>query len=364
MSNESDTLSFVQVYKPKLWVFLANVGSLFFSGIVIGLPLLLLLTISISVIQSESDISIIEIGFMGLLAPIIILMSLLLVKQLVGFISQFFSYVKVSSVGLEQKFWPYKHIRCNWSDVDKIGKWWLFYDVVYLNSCEIIGPSISLRVPLRLFRFPLQNFITLSGYQGWSDGQLAEDIRRFVPRLFETELGTQEAMSGSELNTQQSAPEDKQLLLHPSGLSQEERLLAALSHGSVFFSYVGIIAPIVIWATQKGKSAYTEFQALQALILQAVVLIFNLLFTACFMGAIFVPILMTLLVDNDAVGGVAFSGMFVAIMIMSFLMPFGYFAFMIYGIVGAIMTYQGKDFRYAVIANRLEKRGIIQQRRP
>ncbi len=30
--------------------------------------------------------------------------------------------------------------------------------------------------------------------------------------------------------------------------------------------------------------------------------------------------------------------------------------FIIYGLIGAFMTYQGKDFRYIVIANILEKR--------
>lgn len=361
MPDESDTTSSVHVYKPKLWVLLANLGTLFFFGIVIGLPFLLLLTISISMFQSGSDSGIIGAGFLCVLAPVIILMSLLLVQQLVNFISQFFSYVKVSPDGLEQKFWPYKHIRCNWSDVDKIGKWWLFNDVVYLNSCEIIGPSISLKMPFRLFHFSSQDFITLSGYQGWSDGQLAKDMRKFAPQLFKAELDAQEPVTGGEVSIPQRVPNDEQ---HPSGLSQEERLLAALSHASVFFSYAGIIVPIIIWATQKGKSVYTEFQALQALILQAVVFIFNMLFVACFMCAIFVPILVTPLAENETVSGVAFGGMFIVIMIMSFLMPFGYFAIIIYGIVGAIMTYQGKDFRYVIIANRLEKRGFTQQRRP
>ena len=82
------------------------------------------------------------------------------------------------------------------------------------------------------------------------------------------------------------------------------------------------------------------------------------------MCAIFIPIFMMPLIENEAVGGIAFGGMFVVIMIMSLLMPFGYFAFITYGIIGAIMTYQGKDFRYAIIADRLEKRGFTQQRSP
>ncbi|KAA3659948.1 MAG: DUF4870 domain-containing protein, partial [Chloroflexi bacterium] len=83
-----------------------------------------------------------------------------------------------------------------------------------------------------------------------------------------------------------------------------------------FFLLCGYIVPIIIWVTQKGKSAYTEFQALQALILQAAVFIFNMLFIACFMCAIFVPILVTPLAENETVSGVAFGGIFIVIMIM------------------------------------------------
>jgi len=350
-------LFFEHIYKPKSWVLLVNLGALAFLGIVFGLPLLLLLIISISIVQSVPDTGIIGIVILCFFAPIIILICLLLFQQLVGFISQFFSYVKISSVGLEQKFWPYKHIRCNWSDVDRIGKWGLFTDVVYLNSCEIIGPSISLKMPFKLFRLHAQDFITLSGYQGWSDGQLVEDMQKFAPRLFNIESATQESMPDSKVSTPQLVPNDEQ---HPSGLNQEERLLAALSHASILFSYVGVIVPIVIWLTQKGKSAYTEFQALQALILQAAVLVFNMLFMACFMCVIFVPILVMPLAENEEAAGLAFGGMFIVIMIMSFLIPLGNLAFIIYGIVGAVMTYQGKDFRYVIIANRLKKRRITQ----
>lgn len=36
-------------------------------------------------------------------------------------------------------------------------------------------------------------------------------------------------------------------------------------------------------------------------------------------------------------------------------MIFGNMAFVIYGIIGAIMAYQGKGFRYVFIGNRIEK---------
>ena len=61
-------------------------------------------------------------------------------------------------------------------------------------------------------------------------------------------------------------------------LTQEERTLAALAHGSVLLGAVtsglgGILAALVIWLVQKEKSAYVAFQALQALVYQAVVFV-------------------------------------------------------------------------------------------
>nr|NIV37945.1 DUF4870 domain-containing protein [Anaerolineae bacterium] len=57
--------------------------------------------------------------------------------------------------------------------------------------------------------------------------------------------------------------------------TQDERVLAGLAHGSIllglFTSGVGgIIAALVIWATQKEKSAYAAAQALQSMVYQAV----------------------------------------------------------------------------------------------
>jgi hypothetical protein len=43
-------------------------------------------------------------------------------------------------------------------------------------------------------------------------------------------------------------------------------------------------------------------------------------------------------------------------MIISVLvMTIGNLGFIIYGIIGAVTTYQGKDFRYIVIGNRINK---------
>jgi uncharacterized Tic20 family protein len=63
--------------------------------------------------------------------------------------------------------------------------------------------------------------------------------------------------------------------------NQNENILAALSHATVLIPMMGVIAPIVIWATQKDKSAYVAFQALQATIYQFVMIIAYLRECSC-----------------------------------------------------------------------------------
>ena len=72
-------------------------------------------------------------------------------------------------------------------------------------------------------------------------------------------------------------------------------------------------------------------------------------------GSIFIPVLLTTASQNERFVGFSGGGIFIAMMISIFLMIFGNIAFIIYGIIGAIRTYQGKDFRYVFIAHRIEK---------
>jgi uncharacterized Tic20 family protein len=132
-------------------------------------------------------------------------------------------------------------------------------------------------------------------------------------------------------------------------------LLAAISHASVIFTNIGFLIPIGIYLTQKKKSSYLGFQALQALIWQIVMFVFTLLTSSCMVGSIFIPVLLATSSQNERLLELSGGSIFFAVIISVFLMIFGNLAFIIYGIIGAIMTYQGKDFRYIFIGNRIEK---------
>ena len=63
--------------------------------------------------------------------------------------------------------------------------------------------------------------------------------------------------------------------------SSDELTWAALAHASallnVFGGVGGLIAALVIWLTQREKSAWVAFQALQALVFQATILVITVL---------------------------------------------------------------------------------------
>jgi uncharacterized Tic20 family protein len=343
MSNTFDTAT-THIYKPKRWTLALNVFSLFFMGIIMGIPLIAFVLMIVSFFRAEKGLDTFAIVFGCLLTPLIILMAFNIIQVTINVVMSFFSYVKISPDGIEQKNSPYKHIRCNWSDVDKLGKFFLFTDVIYLNSFEVVDMSLSLKSPFRFLR-PKQAFISLTGYEGWSDGQLANDLKQYAPKLFENQPIPQETQ-----------PENKEVqVAEAPTLSQEVRLLAAISHAAVLFTTIGFVVPVGIYLTQKKKSSYLAFQALQALIWQIVMFVFSMLASSCMVGSIFIPVLLTTALQNERLIGLSGGGMFIAIMISVFVMTIGNLGFIVYGIIGAVMTYQGKNFRYVFVGNRIEK---------
>ena len=123
--------------------------------------------------------------------------------------------------------------------------------------------------------------------------------------------------------------------------TQNERFLAALSHLSILIPRLGFIdlsfiVPFIIWVTQKDKSQYLAFQSFQAFTYQVCRSAASLIGYICLVSSVFIfntsallPIGNTYLITG--------------------------FIFTAYGIVGAVMAFQGKTFRYWLIGHRVEQ---------
>lgn len=145
-----------------------------------------------------------------------------------------------------------------------------------------------------------------------------------------------------------------------SATDQNDKIMAALAHVSVLLPMMGVIAPIVIWATQKDKSEYVAFQALQAIVFQLLMILAWFVGMGCYMLSFF-GTFVTLPFVGDSRGEVDPS--VAPIFMLGFMIPFIVFGaifiggalFTIYGLIGAIQVFRGKDFRYVILGNRLAK---------
>jgi uncharacterized Tic20 family protein len=135
---------------------------------------------------------------------------------------------------------------------------------------------------------------------------------------------------------------------HPS----EERTMAVLAHGSALLNLIGgvggLIAAFVLWLTQREKSAWVGFHALQSLIYQAAVIVTTVLLVV-------VVWVVGFIVSFATVG----FGTIVAVPVMILVFLGGFLliaAGMIYSLYGAYQIYQGREFRYKWIGDWLENR--------
>ncbi|HTP00288.1 MAG TPA: DUF4870 domain-containing protein [Anaerolineales bacterium] len=134
-------------------------------------------------------------------------------------------------------------------------------------------------------------------------------------------------------------------------VSQNDRIMAALGHSTAILPMMGVIAPIIIWATQKDKSEYVAFQALQAIAYQFIMILIWFAGMALYMGSFFLTFLTIPLSGHMDTFPVFF---FVPFLVMGGMM-FAMLCFVIYGLVAAVMALQGRDFRYIILGNQLKK---------
>jgi len=109
--------------------------------------------------------------------------------------------------------------------------------------------------------------------------------------------------------------------------ASDERLMAMLSHLSILVSHGGIIVPILIWLLNKDKAPFAAYQAKQALFFHLAVIVLT-------WGIGLVTFLIAVVTF-----GIGLFFLFPLLAALG-LLP------MIYGIVGAIQSYEGRDFRY------------------
>ncbi len=121
---------------------------------------------------------------------------------------------------------------------------------------------------------------------------------------------------------------------------QDERLWAALAHGSIWLNlatgFLGVFAPLVIYLVYKDRSRYVAFQSMQAFIFQLVFWVGGGILAAVFWVI-------------TGIGSAFLIGLIcIPVAGLLSLVPIGA---CIYATVGAVQTYSGQDFRYWLVAD-------------
>ncbi len=150
-------------------------------------------------------------------------------------------------------------------------------------------------------------------------------------------------------------------------ISDDEKLWAAVAHGSVWLTLLGgflsvgaivpvsIFVPLVIYFMFRRRSDYVAFHALQAFVLQlvgtvgafAVLMVGGLVWT---LGMVIALMAVVILVGFILVPLWGIVGVALALLIL--VMPI---ATLLYGTIAAIETYNGRDYRFPVIAKWVDR---------
>ena len=111
--------------------------------------------------------------------------------------------------------------------------------------------------------------------------------------------------------------------------------MGMLAHLSILLPQCGWIVPLILWLVNKDTAPFAAYQAKQSLFFQLAVMVSFWLFGACAvvfglltLGLGFLALLPLLLIWHTAAA--------------------------IYGIIGAIVAGQGRDFRYLLIGNLIQ----------
>ena len=136
-------------------------------------------------------------------------------------------------------------------------------------------------------------------------------------------------------------------------LSSDEKLMGALAH------LFGPLVALVVWSTQKDKSRFVKFQALQALAFDLVLIIVMSIVFFCFFGVMFVGIFGTMF---GALGSTSSPDAIPPFFMLPFMFPFLMFAcispvsllIMAVRMIAAVSVFRGRNYQYPLLGKWLE----------
>lgn len=144
---------------------------------------------------------------------------------------------------------------------------------------------------------------------------------------------------------------------------REDNWVAAVCHATAALQMWGIVTPLIVWFTQKDRSARLRFQAMQAFLYQgtafAVYMIGMIVYMAAFFGMMF-----TAITTRTASGGGEVQGpvglftpiVFVIIVLIWLVIMLLVPVYLLLAALASLRMLQGRSFHYPIIGGILERR--------
>ncbi|MBE0409167.1 MAG: DUF4870 domain-containing protein [Anaerolineales bacterium] len=130
-------------------------------------------------------------------------------------------------------------------------------------------------------------------------------------------------------------------------LTTDEKLIAAIAHGSIVANGLGILVGVVVFLTQREKSPYAARQGIQAAIFQLlgfIAMIALWIIWGFFYALTFIPIIQNPDLYQDAPPPIFWVGLASMVIPLAFMVIWG-----LYGLWGALQCWRGRDFNYILL---------------
>ena len=131
---------------------------------------------------------------------------------------------------------------------------------------------------------------------------------------------------------------------------REDQLIAALSHAGFLIPFWGVIVPVILWFSQKNRSALLRFQGLQAAIFQLTSIFMIYFLFGCYTLSVFVPALISNTNYNLALTLVEIESNIVTLMFI-----IGGTLYIVFGCIAVWRVSKGYDYHYPLLG-KLTKR--------
>jgi hypothetical protein len=182
----------VRTYRLVWWIWAGSICNAVvgaFAALVILVFGGTFLFLAAQISNTGMRITLMAVGLMIVgMALLVLVVAVCAIGLVVG--QRLLSYLRTSADGIEFRGWPLHGLRCRWEDAERVTYrrfLGISSDELLLRRAERSGPGWVWRFAAwgrRLLGMHGGLVIPLSSFQGWRDGAITEDLRRYAPHVF------------------------------------------------------------------------------------------------------------------------------------------------------------------------------------